>query len=206
MAIAVHHTPNLRLMTSDGGTIDAFDALQGTWTEEQYIRLTDRTNRLIEFVNGSIEVLPMPTDKHQNIAGFLFLALHTFLQSRGGKVQIAALRLMLPEGTYREPDLLVLLDANDPRRQNASWLGADLVMEIVSPDDPKRDKVDKRLDYAHAGIPEYWIIDPREETVTVLALEGAEYADYGVFRRGETATSAILKGFAVEVNATLDAN
>jgi Uma2 family endonuclease len=112
---------------------------------------------------------------------------------------------MLPEGTYREPDLLVLLDANDPRRQNASWLGADLVIEIVSPDDPRRDKVEKRIDYASAGIPEYWIVDPQEQTITVLKLEGREYAEHGVFRRGDTATSLLLEGFALEVSAVLDA-
>src|SRR5438477_12508337 len=111
MAIAVY-TPDLRLVTADGETIADADALQGTWTEEQYLRLTDRTNRLIEFVNGSIEVLPMPTDKHQDIVQFFLFALSAFLIPRGGKVQIAALRLILPEGTYREPDLLVLLDAN----------------------------------------------------------------------------------------------
>lgn len=204
MDIAVR-TSALRLITPDGETIDGFDALQGTWTEEQYLRLTDRTNRLIEFVNGSIEMLPMPTDKHQDIIQFFLFALRTFLDPRGGKVQIAALRLMLPEGTYREPDLLVLLDANDPRRQNAGWLGADLVVEIVSPDDPRRDKVDKRRDYASAGIPEYWIVDPQEEIVTVLRLEGNEYAEHGVFRRSETATSVLLEGFAVEVSAALDA-
>jgi len=195
----------LRLVTADGETIGDSEVLQGLWTEEQYLRLTDRTNRLIEFVNGSIEVLPMPTDKHQDIIQFFLFALRTFLDPRGGKVQIAALRLMLPEGTYREPDLLVLLDANDPRRQNAGWLGADLIVEIVSPDDPRRDKVDKRRDYASAGIPEYWIVDPQEETVTVLRLEGGEYAEHGVFQRGETATSSLLEGFAVEVISVLDA-
>jgi Uma2 family endonuclease len=204
MSLAVR-TPTLRLVTYDGETIDGFDALQGTWTEEQYLRLTDRTNRLIEFVKGSIEVLPMPTDKHQDIIQFLLFALRTFLDPRGGKVQIAALRLMLPEGTYREPDLLVLLDANDPRRQNAGWLGADLVIEVVSPDDPRRDKVDKRRDYASAGIPEYWIVDPQEETIIVLRLEGGEYAEHGVFQRGETATSNLLESFAVKVSAVLDA-
>ena len=204
MATAVH-TSTLRLVTADGETIADSDDLQGTWTEEQYLRLTDRTNRLIEFVNGSIEVLPMPTDKHQDILQFLLFALHAFLIPRGGKVQIAALRLLLPGGTYREPDLLVLLDANDPRRQNAGWLGADLIIEIVSPDDPKRDKVEKRVDYARAGIPEYWIVDPQDETITVLRLEGEHYAEHGVFRRGETATSVLLEGLAVEVSAVLDA-
>jgi Uma2 family endonuclease len=204
MATAIR-AQSLRLVAPDGEIIADSEVLHGTWTEEQYLRLTDRTNRLIEFVNGSIEVLPMPTDKHQSILLFLAFALHSFLQPLGGKVQIAALRLLLPGGTYREPDLLVLLDANDPRRQNAGWLGADLVIEIVSPDDPKRDKVEKRVDYARAGIPEYWIIDPQDETITVLRLEGNEYAEHGAFQRGETATSCLLEGFAVDVNATLDA-
>ncbi len=53
----------------------------------------------------------------------------------------------------------MLCDANDPRRQNRFWLGADLVVEAVSEDDPERDTVDKVADYAEAKIPEYWIIN-----------------------------------------------
>src|SRR5215213_5894776 len=59
---------------------------QGEWSEEGYLWLTDNTNRLIEFTNGRIEVLPMPTDKHQVISRYLFLALHTFVQRLGGTV------------------------------------------------------------------------------------------------------------------------
>src|SRR5262245_25062805 len=40
---------------------------QGDWTEEQYLRLTDHVTRLVEFTDGYIEVLPMPTDNHQSI-------------------------------------------------------------------------------------------------------------------------------------------
>ena len=58
-------------------------------------------------------------------------------------------------GKYRAPDLLLLLDANDPRRQDEFWLGADLVIEIVSVDKPKRDTEEKPRDYAEAHIPKY---------------------------------------------------
>ena len=53
---------------------------------------------------------------------------------------------------------------SDPRCQDRYWLGADLVVEVVSPDRPERDLVDKRIDYAvrQAGIPEYWVVDPRD--------------------------------------------
>ncbi|MDP9373848.1 MAG: Uma2 family endonuclease, partial [Chloroflexota bacterium] len=45
--------------------------LQGQWSEELYLWLTDQTNRLVEFTDGYIEVLPMPTDRHQSILLFL---------------------------------------------------------------------------------------------------------------------------------------
>lgn len=178
---------------------------QGQWSAEGYLWLTDRTNRLIEFVGGQIEVLPMPTDKHQVISKFFFLALHLFLQPRGGLVHYAPLRVQIQPGQYREPDLVALREADDPRRTDRYWLGADLVLEVVSPDDPDRDLVDKRRDYAAAGIREYWIVDPRVETVTVLRLTGDVYAEHGVFRRGARATSSLLEGFAVAVDAVFDA-
>src|SRR5438552_2883596 len=117
-------------------------------SEEEYLRLTGGSRRLLEFADGSIEVLPMSTDKHQVISRFLFLALFARTQRLGGSVLYAPLRLQIREGKYREPDLLFVADANDPRRQNAYWLGADLVVEIVSPDDPERDIKVKRADYA----------------------------------------------------------
>ncbi|GAB4212541.1 MAG: Uma2 family endonuclease [Roseiflexaceae bacterium] len=189
---------------ADGMQID-LDRLQGLWTEQQYLKLTDHTRSLLEFQSGSIEVLPMPTERHQAILAFLFDLLRTWLLPRGSKVRFAPLRLQIRKGTFREPDILLLLDAADPRRQDRFWLGADLVVEIVSPDDPERDTVTKRADYAEAGIPEYWIVHPDEETITVLALAEGRYVEHGVFRRGQQAVSVLLAGFAVEVSAVLDA-
>ena len=59
MALGIR-TPGLKLVwEADGLEIDLLP-LQGLWTEEQYLRLTDQTNRLIEFTEGSVEVLPLP--------------------------------------------------------------------------------------------------------------------------------------------------
>ena len=55
-------------------------------------------------------------------------------------------------------------------------------MEIVSPDNPARDIHVKRADYAEARIPEYWIVNPLSETITVLALEGTAYTEHGHVR------------------------
>jgi Uma2 family endonuclease len=204
MAGSIHVTDLKLVREADGLEIDLLP-LQGLWTEEQYLRLTDQTHRFIEFTEGYVEVLPMPTRKHQAISRFLFLALLAFVQRLGGTVFYAPLRVRVAPGRFREPDLVLLLDVNDPRNQNAFWLGADLVVEIVSPDHAERDTVMKRADYAAAGIPEYWIVNPEEETITVLKLEGHTYVTHGVFHRGDTATSSLLQGFAVSVDAVCDA-
>jgi Uma2 family endonuclease len=116
------------------------------------------------------------------------------------------LRVQLRPGKYREPDLLLVLDQTDPRNQEALWFGADLVMEVVSPDNPERDTRVKRVDYAEGGIPEYWIVNPLSESITVLRLEGTQYVEHGVFRRGDQATSALLPEVAIPVDAVFDAN
>lgn len=188
---------------ADGLEVDLLP-LQGLWTEAQYLRLTDETNHLIEFTDGVIEVLPMPTDSHQVLLLFLYDLLKAFIQARGGKVLVAPLRVRIRPGKYREPDILLVRDAHDPRRQNAFWLGADLVMEIVSPDNPERDTEQKPVDYADAGIPEYWIINPLDETVSVLNLQDHGYTERTVYGRGETAASTVLQGFAVCVDEIFD--
>ena len=177
---------------------------QGEWRDEDYLWLTSRTNRLVELSDGRIEVLPVPTDQHQSILLFLYGLLRDFLAPAGGKVLVAPLRLRLHSGKFREPDLLALRAADDPRRQNAYWSGADLVIEVVSPDEPRRDLVTKRREYALAGIPEYWIVNPQTETITVLALAETTYVEHGVWTRGTTATSRLLASFAVAVGEVFD--
>src|SRR5690242_7680788 len=106
---------------------------QGEWSDQAYLWLTDQSNHLIELTDGYIEVLPMPTQRHQAILQLLFLAFHAYLQQHGGRVFVAPLRLLIRPGKFREPDLMLVQDARDPRRQDQYWLGADLVVEIVSP-------------------------------------------------------------------------
>lgn len=201
----IFQTTDLKLTREIDGFSLSLRPLQGLWTEAQYLAMTDQTRHLVEFTDGVIEVLPMPTDQHQVMVLFLYDLLRTFLLPLGGKVLVAPLRLQVRPGKQREPDILLVRDAHDPRRQNRFWLGADLVVEIVSADDPERDTVEKVADYAEAGIPEYGIVNPLDATITVLTLRGDAYATHGVFRRGERATSALLDGFGVAVDAVVDA-
>ena len=178
---------------------------QGHWSDEAYLWLTDHSRRRIEFTDGRVEELPLPTFTHQAVLAFLYRLFHGHLLARGGVVVFSGLRMRIREGKFREPDLLLLRDRSDPRCENRYWLGADLVAEVVSPDDPDRDLVEKRADYAEAGIPEYWIVDPRDETITVLVLDGESYVARGVHARGDKAASPLLDGFAADVAAVFDA-
>jgi len=84
MPVDMRTTEGKLVWQAEGLEIDLLP-LQGLWTEEQYLRLTDQTNHLIEFTDGYVEVLPMPTRKHQAISRFLFLAFLAFVQPRGAR-------------------------------------------------------------------------------------------------------------------------
>ena len=203
--VATRHDPGLRIVTSDDSTVADLSALQRFWTQAQYLTLTNHCHHLIEFTDGCMEILPMPTQRHQAISRFLFLALVSVVRDSGGDAYYAPLRLRIRDGKFREPDLLVVRDASDPRCRDEYWLGADLVMEVVSPDDPNRDVVEKRRDYAEARIPEYWIVNPIDDTVTVLVLGDGEYREHGVFGPGAHADSPSLPGFSISVTDTFEA-
>jgi Uma2 family endonuclease len=171
---------------------------QGMWTEAEYFDLP--TNRLVEYVDGTLEFLPMPTTIHQRVLLFLYRAILAFTSARGlGEVLISPLPMRLRERKFREPDLLFMRAEHSGRIHKQFWDGADLVMEVVSESKPSHDLETKRLEYAEARIPEYWIVDPQRERITVLTLAGDTYAEHGVFAPGERATSALLPGFEVDV-------
>jgi Uma2 family endonuclease len=173
---------------------------QGQWSEEDYLALD--TNHLVEFSHGQLEVLEMPTQSHQLIVVILFKLLERFVEEQElGLVLLAPLRIQLWPGKYREPDIVLMLHKHRDRRGEQFWLGADLVVEVVSPESRRRDSERKKREYAQAAIPEYWLVDPELQTVTVFALEKHEYVIHGIFRPGEDATSRLLAGFAAPVAA-----
>ena len=175
---------------------------QGYWTEEEYLDLTESAEQIVEFTDGHIEVLPMPTTLHQRILVFLLDALRGFVNPRKlGEVLPSGLYVRLRSGKFRGPDVVFMRTENKARIRNEYWEGADLAIEIVSPDrnSHQRDYSQKRRDYAEGGVSEYWIVDPQEETVTVLKLEKDCYEVHGEFRSGERAESALLDGFDLDV-------
>ena len=179
---------------------------QGAWSEQEYLALD--TNRRVEFDNGFVEVHDAPTDQHQAIISYFISILRALAKQIGGVERPAGLRLRLWDQKYREPDIVFLRDRNSSLRHENYWDGADLAIEIVSAslEDRERDLLTKRIEYAQAGIQEYWIVDPEQETVTVLNLAGDVYTESGVFVRGEVVTSPQLPELALPVAEILDAD
>jgi Uma2 family endonuclease len=181
---------------------------QGTWTEDDYLGLDgiSEGHPFVELSNGRLEVLPVPTQTHQFIMIFLYELLNAFTAIHApGVVLVSGMRVRLQKGRnpkFRDPDILYMKAEHADRRHEKYWDGADLVMEIVSPDpkDRERDLKEKPLDYARSRIPEYWTIDPEKQRIRVLTLRRRSYRLHGEFGPGTQATSVLLPGFAVPVD------
>ncbi len=176
---------------------------QGQWTEVEYSFLTEEVRA--ELNSGCLEFLPIPTWIHAWIIDYLHDALKLFVRARNlGKTGTNSVRVRTTPGHVREPDVVYLKSERIPNPRQPSN-GADLVMEVVSEGfgDRKQDLEEKRVEYAEAGIPEYWIVDPETESITILILpvDASEYAVHGEFRPGQQATSVLLPGFTVDVAA-----
>ena len=176
---------------------------QGGWTVTEYLDLD--IGRHVEFEQGCLELLPMPDNEHQDIAFFIAQALKEYANEHGGRAAIAPLPMMLWKEKFREPDVMFMKEENVSRLKGKYWHRADLAVEIVSKSNKSHDLQIKRAEYAKARIPEYWIVDPRKETITVLALKKNSYAVHGEFKKGQKAASKLIPGFSVDVKAALEA-
>lgn len=170
----------------------------GEWTETDYFPLSEQ-GRIVELSDGNVEVSPMPTDFHQLILGRLFAVLFAFVNTHKlGHVRFAPLPARLWPGKVREPDLL-FMSAAHAERIRKYWGVPDLAVEILSEGTEKRDRDIKREEYAQAGIPEYWIIDPDAKTVELLRLnrETELYDLAAQLTESDTLTSPTFPGFSL---------
>ena len=172
---------------------------QGEWTLEQYHDLIDNDENLrVEFVDGCLEFLPVPSDYHEDLSLYLAVQLFAFLGRR--HVRKGGYELTTPTGRARFPDVLASSDRSGFGPSRATT--ADLIIEIVSPGQVqwKRDHTVKRRDYADAGVSEYWIVDPQTKSVLQLQLVENEYEEVGKFVSGQVVACRVFDGFAIAVD------
>jgi Uma2 family endonuclease len=147
--------------------------VQEWFTADDLDSLPDDGNRY-ELVDGELLVTPSPTVRHQAVAGELAFLLQ---RARPGGLRVLMAPMDVRFGPKRQvqPDVLVIRDEGlDAIRIESVPL---LVVEVLSPGTRSRDQVTKRRVYEQAGVPSYWIVDPKRPSLTVLELRDGAYAD-----------------------------
>jgi Uma2 family endonuclease len=159
----------------------------GPWTIDDLYGLPDDGNRY-EIADGSLLVSPAPSVLHGDVNDRLGDVLKHQAPA-GVRVLTVGLGIDIHRRrTYYVPDLVIVPSAVfDRDADNLQPADVLLVAEVLSPSNAGIDLVQKRHDYAAAGIPQYWIVDPRDQTITVLALPAGAtaYKEEVVVRAGE---------------------
>lgn len=146
-------------------TTDAPDGESLRMTYDEYLAWYDRgAGRRGEWVDGEVIEFLATGYRHERLLTFLVTMLNIVVRRRRrGLVLGCGYELRTREGSAREPDLMVVLNEHMDRVTERRLVGAaDLVVEVISPDSVARDRRDKLAEYAAAGVPEYWVVDPRE--------------------------------------------
>jgi Uma2 family endonuclease len=162
-------------------------------TFEAYLEYESDAEGRYELIDGDLVELPPESEPNISIANYLFLVLVNsgvpFRLVHTGRCEIQVPVLQLGDAQNRYPDLVVLEEIHLELTQKRLTIKLDmpppkLIAEIVSPGqgNRERDYSRKRAQYCKRQVPEYWIVDPENQVITVLKLEANEYIEVGLFR------------------------
>ncbi|HBW57499.1 MAG TPA: hypothetical protein DEF27_06700 [Oscillatoriales bacterium UBA8482] len=150
---------------------------------EDYLSFDDGTENLYELFNGELIQVPPESGKNVAIAGFLFVQFalligHLRVRGQGLELEVRG------EPKNRYPDLTIIREEHIEQLEKRNTLRFFMapplvVMEVVSPGELQRDRdyIAKRMQYQDREIPEYWIIDPSEQKITILQLVEGLYEE-----------------------------
>lgn len=169
-----------------------------------------------EFVNGQIVTMAEASPLHVVIIKLLQKLLDAHIETTQAELETySGVGVEIPrinrENNVRDPDLVVCSQAQWQAMLHltkaifAAGNPPALAVEVASPGNTERDTVDKQLEYALAKVPEYWIINPVDCYVLVLALssDGDTYAEVGEYRGTELVTSLLFPTLEVTAEALL---
>ena len=174
---------------------------QGRWTYEDYCRIPD-DGRRYEVIQGVLYVSPAPRTRHQLVISHLANALYNHVHAAGlGDVVTSPIDVILPGiATPVQPDILFVERSRaHVMQEKYLWGAPDLIVEVLSPNNPAHDKKRKLTAYQAAGVREYWIVDPDARTIEVRVLRDGAYALVGAFGVEDAVTSIVLPGLKVTV-------
>ena len=144
-------------------------------TLEEYKTYTDGTDKRYELEDGALLEMPPATGKHEAIVTLLLIYFYSEIQKRGLALQVrpSGTEVQTTNEQSRRPDICIITNEQAQSIENVSAIiqtPPPLVVEVVSPESIDRDYNRKTLEYAAVGIPEYWIVDPLANQVTVCLL------------------------------------
>jgi Uma2 family endonuclease len=171
-------------------------------TVENY-KLLPETGPRYQLIQGDLYMAPAPNRFHQEISRNLEFELQGYLKRNPiGKLFHAPFDVYLDEINVFQPDIIVVSNERLGILTEEGAEGApDLVVEILSPKTRRLDLVNKKQEYARAGVKELWIIDPEARTVTMhrFNLDGSEIVSE--LDENQTLRSPLLPGWSLSGSA-----
>src|SRR5574341_2087980 len=138
---------------------------------EEY--LAQYAHDFYEWEDGRLVKMSPVNARHDDLTGYLRAMFWAYFTLRPiGVVRQAPFVLRLDaSGSYREPDLQIILHGNPGQLTDTAMIGpADICVEVVSPESVARDHGTKLAEYEKAGVKEYWIVDPLPRDARFLRL------------------------------------
>lgn len=175
-------------------------------TLSEYRDTEEMDGGVCELINGEFCQMPPATPEHQLLIDFLVGMINGLARSIQPMPGLAftSIGLALSDLYAPTPDIVYLRAENLHLIRGGMVEGVpDLVVEALS-SDRSRDMVMKRDIYAEAGIPEYWLLDPVNDTITVLELSSSGFAERAALGRGDTLTTATIPGFELPLDQLFD--
>jgi Uma2 family endonuclease len=176
-------------------------------TFEAYLALPE-TKQRYEIVDGVLIMPPAPTPAHQWFSKRIFSRLDNFVEERRlGVVLFAPVDLLIQREPLRtqQPDILYLSAERTGIRGLAELQGLqfleippDLVVEVLSPSNTRRNVESKLEDYRKMGVLECWLVSPEAETIEVLSLTAGDTTSTGIYGIDGSLQSRVLGDFALQ--------
>ncbi len=171
-------------------------------TYDQYIAAPEIKARY-DILDGEMIMAPAPTFKHRVVSQRIFVPVYTFVtQQRLGVVLYAPLDVIIrtePLHT-RQPDLLYVSNENRHIIGDVVHGGPDLVIEILSPSNSRKDIESKLADYASVDVQGCWLVSPEAGTIEVLTLDYGEWKRVALYGFGDNLESGVLPGLELPVS------
>jgi len=157
-----------------------------TVTYDEWLRMPEVQNATEEVVNGEIRIMPPPKWKHAAIVRRIRLSLERQLDPDRVLVHDSQFGLVISKRplTSRVPDLAVFESDTIVEQDGYIHSAPQLVVEVLSPANTRREREEKLGDYASIGVPEVWVVSPEGRTVEILYLAEGYLRSAQILREG----------------------